>query len=98
MFVNISLKCNFYRLGTSIDKLKSAIFCEKAARFGNIEAQYRLGIMYLRGIGVERNYLLVQKWLRKAAKRNCELAQYALGLIFYFCKGCKKFVGSKNMV
>lgn len=76
----------FYGIGTNPDNQKSAFFCEKAALYGNIEAQFKMGMIYLRGIGVKRDYFLAKKWFKQAAKRNHAYAQYLLGLIYLFGK------------
>ena len=40
------------------------------AGLGDIRAQANLGIMYLKGDGVEQNYVEAGKWLRKAADQG----------------------------
>ena len=41
----------------------------KTADLGNADAQYRLGLMYDKGLGVPQDYAEAAKWYRKAAKR-----------------------------
>ena len=53
-----------------------------AAASGNRDAQYRLGLLYLRGQGVIRNVPDAAVWLRQAAERGHAEAQYELALIY----------------
>lgn len=39
--------------------------------------------MYLRGIGVQRDYPAARKWLGKAARRGHSHARYLLGLMYF---------------
>lgn len=51
----------------------------RAALKGHKEAQYKLGIGYLKGeLGLERNFSLAEQWLRKAAAQGHTLADYTL--------------------
>jgi len=58
----------------------------KAARLGNPDAQYRLGTLYVRGLGGEQNIVSASSWYVKAALAGnvgarAELAQlYSTGL------------------
>ena len=51
----------------------------KSARFGLIEAQYEVGLMYANGIGVAHNIEQALEWIRRAAERGYPAAQYLLG-------------------
>jgi TPR repeat protein len=42
------------------------------AETGNVGAQYNLGFMYGRGIGVLQDYVESHKWLNLAASRSTE--------------------------
>ena len=53
-----------------------------AAKQGAAYAQYNLGIMYERGMGVPENYAEAVKWYRKAADQGDALAQYNLGVMY----------------
>lgn len=46
----------------------------QAAGQGHQEAQYTLGMYYLRGIGVEKNAKLANDWFAKAAEQGHEKA------------------------
>lgn len=52
------------------------------AEVGFIEAQFKLGDIYERGIGVRKNYAEAVKWYRKAAEQGHSEAQYKLGVEF----------------
>ncbi|NKB63812.1 MAG: sel1 repeat family protein [Gammaproteobacteria bacterium] len=49
---------------------------------GNVDAQYRLAIMYQNGLGVVRNELLATKWMIAAANQGFSLAQHGLGFMY----------------
>ena len=51
----------------------------KAAELGFAEAQYNLGYMFLKGIGVVQNIVEAIKWFRKAAEQGYAEAQFHLG-------------------
>ena len=52
------------------------------ARQGNAYAQSDLGIAYLSGKGVPRDYGQAAQWFRKAAEQGDDVAQYSLGLLY----------------
>ena len=54
----------------------------KAAEQGDAVSQYNLGICYLSGKGVPRDYVEAAKWLRKAATRGDAGAQNRLGMCY----------------
>jgi len=49
--------------------------------------QYILGVMYLRGQGVEQNYEEAGKWFRKASENRLPQAQYKLATLYTEGKG-----------
>jgi hypothetical protein len=49
------------------------------AEQGDARAQYNLGIMYTRGVGVPKSDQTALKWYIKAAEQGDALAQYDLG-------------------
>ena len=53
-----------------------------AAREGDLHAQYRLGIIFLKGQGVRPNYEKARKWLYSAAEGGYARAQAALGAMY----------------
>lgn len=54
-----------------------------AAKKGNVNAQYKLGLMYIMGDVIERNPSEGLLWLRRAAKHNHLDAQLKLGDMLY---------------
>ena len=54
----------------------------KAAKQGNAGAQYELGEMYARGLGVPRDQTQAVAWYSKAADQGHPVAQYNLGVIY----------------
>jgi hypothetical protein len=60
------------------------------AEQGNAEAQYDLGVMYLRGQGVLQDYKEAVKWFRLSAEQGNANAQYNLGLLYYKGEGFPK--------
>jgi TPR repeat protein len=54
----------------------------KAAEFGHIRAQLKLGEMYYYGIGTEKKPGVAAKWLKQPAEQGYSNAQYLLGLIY----------------
>jgi TPR repeat protein len=53
-------------------------------------AQYWLGMMYLKGQGVEQDYENAGKWFRRAAEQSVPQAQYRLGNLYYQGNGLPK--------
>lgn len=49
---------------------------------GNVDAQYNLGVMYVFGQGVPKDYVTARKWFEKAAAQGHAGAQFALGAIY----------------
>ena len=52
------------------------------AENGNVDAQYTLGIRYLKGDGSRKNPQKAVKWIRKAAEQDHAGAQYQLGIMY----------------
>ena len=53
-------------------------------------AQYYLGMMYMKGQGVEQDYKLAGKWFRKASEKSIPQAQYKLGDLYFKGRGVPK--------
>src|SRR5262245_17850115 len=49
---------------------------------GDALAEFNLGQMYARGLGVQRDYTEAAAWLRKAADQGLAIAQLYLGLAY----------------
>ena len=50
-------------------------------------SQYYLGVMYLKGQGVEQNFEEAAKWLRQASEKSLPQAQYKLANLYTEGKG-----------
>lgn len=59
----------------------------KAAEQGDAEAQYKLGILYNRGHGVETNKEEALLWYQKAAEQGLAIAQCKLGDMYLYGLG-----------
>lgn len=66
------------------------IFQSLAETSDHAMAQYWLGMMYLKGQGVEQDYENAGKWFRKAAEQGIPQAQYKLGELYYRGNGLPK--------
>ncbi|MCP2040389.1 TPR repeat protein [Neisseria sp. HSC-16F19] len=56
---------------------------EKAAAQNHADAQFALGTLYYRGIGVQQNRPLAYQWFQKAAAGNYAEAQAVLGEMYF---------------
>ena len=55
---------------------------EPAAREGNAQAQYRMGMMYRFGWGVDKDFRVAREWFEQSAGQGHAEAQSELGKIF----------------
>jgi TPR repeat protein len=53
-------------------------------------AQYYMGMMYMKGQGVEQDYKNASKWFRKASEKRIPQAQYKLGDLYFKGRGVPK--------
>lgn len=53
-------------------------------------AQYYLGMMYMKGQGLQQDYKTASYWFRKAAEKGIPQAQYKLGDLYYKGRGVPK--------
>ena len=60
------------------------------AEAGNLKAQYEVGIMYLKGKGVETDGRKARSWIGKAADRGVNKAVTRLGILYYKGEGGAK--------
>ncbi len=60
------------------------------AQLGDASAQYRFGVCYYRGLGIERNYAEAVRWYRAAAEQRFAKAEYALGYLYHHGQGVKE--------
>ncbi len=54
----------------------------QAAKLGNADAQYNLGVLYAKGIGVKKDREEAVKWHRRAANQGNAKAQEALEIVY----------------
>ncbi len=55
---------------------------EPLAEQGDVDAQFYLGGMYMKGQGVIKNYKTSLKWYKRAAEQGDAKAQFNLGVIY----------------
>ncbi len=60
------------------------------AEAGDADSQYAMGLHYLHGEGVEKNFDKAFTWLTKAADQNHTPAQYDLGVMYALGEGVEK--------
>jgi hypothetical protein len=66
--------------GDRFDSAEAARWYLKAAEQSHAQAQYNLGLMYLKGQGVPRDKALSRLWMSKAANLGDAGAQYEFGM------------------
>ena len=64
------------------DQLRAEAAVRKAAKAGNAEAQFRLGVMYGNGDGVGLDYDQAREWFEKAAAQHHENALITLAWMY----------------
>jgi len=64
------------------DQLRAEAAVRKAAKAGNAEAQFRLGVMYGNGDGVGLDYQQARAWFEKAAAQGHENALITLAWMY----------------
>lgn len=57
---------------------------------GNAAAQYNLGVLYDRGMGVDQDYAKARRWYEKAAAQRYGRAEHNLGIMYEAGKGVDK--------
>jgi uncharacterized protein len=60
------------------------------AEAGDAKAQNNLGVLYRRGLGVEKNSTKAVEWYEKSANQKFAKAQFNLGLMYKTGSGVKK--------
>lgn len=65
----------------------------KKGNAGDKVAQYKVGLMYSFGRGVEKDYNQALEWFRMAAEQDFDEAQYAIGRLYVFGQGVKRDYG-----
>jgi TPR repeat protein len=64
------------------DYMQAAFWLTKAAEQGNMDAQLKLGKMYLEGQGVPQDDDVAVAWIRKSAEQDHEWALCQLGWMY----------------
>lgn len=65
------------------DSMEQAVdTIKKAAEQGDATAQYKLGVLYIQGVGMMQDSARACYWYRKAAEQGQMEAQYMLGLMY----------------
>ena len=64
------------------DARAAAMWYRKAAANGDVPAMTSIGILYIAGKGVPRDYVAARKWFLKAAAEGYQEAQYRLGWLY----------------
>ena len=73
--------------GKKVDYAESFKWAMKAAEQGHKEGQFRVGVLYSFGEGVDQDYNEAIKWYRKAAEQGLASAQNNLGNCYYDAEG-----------
>jgi TPR repeat protein len=87
---------DYFRIGVkgttyskNLDRAQS-LYRYAATRYGHPGAQYALGVMYLKGEGLEKSQLVGMKWLMLASRKRFARAQALLGDIYLSFKNSPK--------
>jgi len=78
-FMTLSIFCTGAWAKTNVDRI-NAITSE--ADRGDAAAQTQLGILYVEGDGVTRDYKKARAWFERAGKQNYADAEYNLGVMY----------------
>ncbi len=71
------------------DYQEAARWWHLAAANGRVASQYNLGVLYARGLGVQKDYKEAAAWYRRAAEQNQAQAQYSLANLYALGRGMK---------
>jgi TPR repeat protein len=88
----IELGNDYYwgRKGKPKDYAEAVRWYRKAAEQGNANGQSNLGVMYMKGYGVEQDYTEAVRWYRKAAEQGDVTGQNNLGVMYQNGHGLKQ--------
>ena len=70
--------------GQSLEEIQA-----KAIR-GDAEAQFSLGVIYYRGMGVPQNFSLSTRWFRESADQGYAISQSFLSMNYFLGRGVKR--------
>lgn len=65
----------------------SLLDIKASAEMGIADAQFRLGKIYHKGLGIKQNFAEAFKWYLKAAEQGYAMAQNNLGNMYYKGEG-----------
>lgn len=68
--------------GVTVDMMAAASWYEKAAELGFAPAQYRIGNMYEKGLGVDRDLQKARGWYEQAAEAGNASAMHNLAVLY----------------
>ncbi len=71
------------------DTKGAVAWLEKSAKQGSAKARLQLGLLYLKGAGVSRNFNQAHKWLEAAANNGDPIAMHNLGVLYSGNEGRK---------
>lgn len=66
------------------------IFNDLESQYSNNYLKYKIGKMYMQGIGTEQNYEEAFNWLAEPVANGYQLAEYTLGNLYYNGNGVEK--------
>jgi TPR repeat protein len=69
---------------TAVSEKKSLPEIKKLAKTGNLDAQFKLGEIYYKGIAVSRNYKKAAEFFMKGAQKNHSDSSVMVGVMYYF--------------
>lgn len=72
------------------EKKKRIVELRKQGEAGDVDVQFKLGMIYRDGLGVPRNYTESIKWLGMAARQGLSDAQFRLGMMYYRARGVER--------
>ena len=72
----------YYRTSESTEEYQEAIKWYKlAGQLGNVDAQFNLGLMHEKGLGVAQDHKEARKWYIRSAEHGNRVAQLNLELL-----------------
>jgi TPR repeat protein len=86
----VFVTCSFVRDSTAGLAESQASRLRADAECGDLDAQFRLGVMYEHGDGVVKNLTEAIKWYERAAQAGNAKAQNNLGYLFHVGRGVPK--------
>lgn len=81
------------KMDRAVDAMRSGDFAvaycimRPLAEYGNAEAQYNIGWMYMNGYGLRVNDKLALEWWQKASSRNNADASFSIGMLYSLGEG-----------